>query len=108
MTFKEQLHKDRATFLNLNEFAELIHIEGLPEPVPAVCDWSVEPEGEHLYASTDSWGVNSIHATVILAESAVPKLSPGCELVINKHRWTVRGASTNGGLLTLKIHRNVA
>lgn len=108
MTFKDQLALDLDVFLNLDEFAELIHIEGLPLPVPAVCDWSVEPDGQHLYASTDSWGVNRVHATVVLAKTALPEMSPGCELVINSHRWTVHSASSTGGLLTLKLYRNVA
>lgn len=108
MNFKEQLTLDHAAFLNLDEFAELIHIEGLPMPVPAVCDWSAEPEGQHLYASTDSWGVNAVHATVMLRESALPEMSPGCELTINNRCWTVRGTTAAGGLLTLNLYRNVA
>lgn len=108
MNFKDQMQRDLDAIMNVKEFAELIHIEGLPEPVPAVCEWQAEPEGQHLYAPTDSWGVNAVHATVMLAESALPEMSPGCELTINNRCWTVRSASAAGGLLTLKLYRNVA
>lgn len=112
MNFKDQLTLDLSVFLNPAEFGEQIRIEGLFQPVTAVCDWSVEPEGEHLYAATDSWGVNRVHATVQLAEAPITEafgvLSPGCELTINKQNWTVRGVSTCNGLMTLNLYRNAA
>ncbi len=95
-------------FLNTDEFAELISIEDVPE-TPAICDWSAEPGGEHLYGDTgDTWGVNAVHAEITLAEGVIPTPEPGQELIVNDRAWIVRSANTRTGLLNLKLYRNVA
>ena len=109
MNFKQQLDADIArVFLNPDEFAEYISIEDVPE-TPAVCDWSAQPEGEHLYGDPgDTWGVNAVHAEITLAEGVIPTPEPGQELLINGRSWTVRRAVPQQGLLILNVYRNVA
>lgn len=109
MKLCDQLALDaRRVFLNTDEFAELISIEDVPE-TPAVCDWSAQPEGEHLYGDPgDTWGVNAVHAEITLAEGVIPTPEPGQELLINGRSWTVRSAVPQHGLLLLKLYRNVA
>lgn len=109
MNLREAMLNDVArVFLNTDEFAELISIEDVPE-TPAVCDWSAQPGGEHLYGDTgDTWGVNAVHADITLAEGVIPLPEPGQELTLNGRAWTVRSAVPQNGLLNLKLYRNVA
>jgi len=109
MRLCDQLALDaHSVFLNTDEFAELISIEDVPE-TPAVCDWSAEPGGEHLYGDTgDTWGVNAVHADITLAEGVIPPPVPGQELTVNGRAWIVSSANTRTGLLHLKLYKNVA
>lgn len=109
MRLCDQLALDaHSVFLNTDEFAELISIEDVPE-TPAVCDWSAEPGGEHLYGSPgDTWGVNAVHADITLAEGVIPPPVPGQELTVNGRAWIVSSANTRTGLLHLKLYKNVA
>lgn len=109
MRLCDQLVRDaQRVFLNTDEFAELISIEDVPE-TPAVCDWSAQPGGEHLYGDTgDTWGVNAVHAEITLAEGVIPLPELGQELIVNDRAWIVRSADTQTGLLNLKLYRNVA
>lgn len=108
MKLRQQLVRDaRNVFLNPDEFAEEISIEDVK--TPAVCDWSAQPGGEHLYGSPgDTWGVNAVHAEITLAEGVIPTPEPGQELIVNDRAWIVRSANTRAGLLNLKLYRNVA
>lgn len=109
MTLRDAMRDDASrVFLILDEFAELISIEDVPE-TPAVCDWSAQPGGEHLYGSPgDAWGVNAVHADITLAEGVIPQPEPGQELIVNDRAWIVRSSNTQTGLLNLKLYRNVA
>ena len=109
MRLCDQLVRDaQRVFLNTDEFAELISIEDVPE-TPAVCDWSAQPGGEHLYGDTgDTWGVNAVPAEIPLAEGVIPPPEPGQELIVNDRAWIVSSASPRPGLLHLKLYKNVA
>lgn len=109
MTLRDAMRAEASrVFLNLDEFAEKISIEGVPE-TPAVCDWSMEPGGEHLYGNPgDTWGVNTVHAEITLAAGIIPMPETGQELLINDRLWTVLSAHELSGLLHLRIYRNVA
>ena len=108
MKLRDAMRDDAArVFLNPDEFAEEIVIEDVP--TLAVCDWSAEPGGEHLYGSPgDTWGVNAVHADITLAEGVIPKPDPGQERIINNPAWLGRAAHGQPGLLKLKLYRNVA
>lgn len=108
MKLRDAMRSDAArVFLNTDEFAEEITIEGVT--TPAVCDWSVQPGGEHLYGNAgDTWGVNAVHAEITLAEGIILQPEPGDELVINNRAWLVSFAAPADGLLNLKLFRNVA
>ena len=108
MKLRDAMRDDAArVFLNPDEFAEGIVIEDMP--TLAVCDWSAQPGGEHLYGSPgDTWGVNAVHADITLAEGVIPKPDPGQELIVNDRAWIVRSANIQTGLLNLKLYRNVA
>ncbi len=108
MNLKEVMQREASSvFMNEDEFAEEIVIEGIP--TSAVCDWSVVPEGEHLYGSPDdTWGVNVVHAEINLAENIIPQPEIGQEIDVNGLFWQVRTASAQDGVLNLKLFRNVA
>lgn len=109
MNLKSVIHAEAASvFLNTSEFAEFISIEDVPE-TPAICDWSTEPGGEHLYGNPgETPGINAVHADITLAEGVIPLPVPGQKLKLNGHFWIVCSASSQDGLFTLKLHRNAA
>jgi len=106
-TLKDQIRAEASVFLNLKEFAEEILIEGVP--TPAVCDWTVTPEGEHLYGSTgDTWGAGVEHAEIFLDEGIIITPEVGEQIYVNDKLWTVRRANPENGLLHLWLYRNVS
>lgn len=108
MNFKEALaHEARAVFCNPAEFGESVTIDGVD--IVGVCEWSVQPQGEHLYGNTgDTWGVNCIHAKISVPEGVIPLPEPGQELMINDTLWIVKKALPSIGLLTIHLYRNIA
>lgn len=100
MNLKDVMQAEAAAiFLNVDEFAESISIEDVPK-TPAVCQWSMQPEGEHLYGDPESRGVNVIHAEITIGEYIIPMPEPGQEIIVNAQYWIVRSAHAQSGLLT--------
>lgn len=107
MTLKEVIVSEaHSVFLNGDDFAESISIEDVPE-TPAICDWSVQPEGANLYGDIgDGRGINAVHANITIGEGVIPLPEVGQEITVNDMDWIVRSADAASGLLNLKLFRN--
>lgn len=107
MSLKSSMRDEaRRIFLNPDEFAEEIVIDGVP--ALALCDWSINPEDEVPYGSSESWGISRVQAEIVIESDIIPLPEPGQELLINERDWIVRSASAQTGLLTMRLYRNIA
>ena len=107
MTFKEALAFDAAhVFLNVDEFAELMTVDG--EEMPAQWGEEVAPAPNVLESSVDAWGVNTEKAVLILLESRLPLPVAGQSLLVNDVAWQVIKARPKTGLIRIELQRNTA
>lgn len=106
-TFKAQLQKDaQDIFLNCEEFAEMVNIDGVEMPVI----WGEESEtGDEFYsAAVQSFGLNVETLTIYVLEGAMARPLPEQNLWIDGECWRVARVLPETGMLKLQLYRNTA
>ena len=102
MTFKEQIQKDLDTvFLNVDEFAELHHVEG--KKIPVVMD------NDRLQTLKQGQILGLVEADILLLgkESDFPKdLSPGRLLNVDGRELIVEDAGRSMGMVEVALRQN--
>ena len=105
--FKDVLHKEALTvFLNTEEFAELMLING--QEVPAQWDDTLQPLGEKSATDPTGWGVVSETPILFVLEEGFACPLPDEELDINGERYTVLKANPQMGVIRLELERKTA
>ncbi len=106
-TFKAQLEKDaQGIFLNCEEFAETVTIDGVEMPVI----WGEESEaGDEFYSVTvQTFGLNVETLTIYVLEGAMAKPLPNQGMWIDGEHWLVARVLPETGMLKLQLYRNTA
>ena len=107
MSVKEALaHDAEHIFMNPDEFADLLTING--RPVPALWDDALRPRGEGSQTAPTGWGVVAHTAALLVRAQDFPSPLPGEEIVVQGVRWTVAKAHPQNGVLRLELERNTA
>lgn len=106
-SFKDSLAFDaERVFLNPDEFAEIMTVNGAP--MPAMWGEEIRPAPDELGATVDAWGLNSERAVLLVPQSAMPLPVPGQRLTIDGKGWTVEKSRPQNGVIRLELARNTA
>lgn len=106
MTFKEQLADDMRVYLNADEFADMVTLQG--RQVLAVLSKDSEQ-------ALDEWrkrlqeppGVGVQLLTISVARSdLVERLYADDEITLNDGKWSVLSSAEDAGLVTIHLYRH--
>ena len=104
MALRDQLARDRAVFLNPQEFGEAVVIDGVPVLAVRDDDLTIArtqgpPQAEGLFAE---------RTILHLAAGQIPRPVEGQRIEVNGRRWYVRQVSEAEGMLELTLEQQEA
>ena len=104
MALREQLARDRAVFLNPEEFGEAVVIDGVPVTAVRDDDLTIQrtqgpPQAEGIFAE---------RTVLHLAAGQIPRPVEGQRLMVDGGGWYVRQVSEAEGMLELTLERQEA
>lgn len=106
-TLKEQMPLEaRRVFMNPDEFAEEMIINGLP--VPALWDDSLRPLGTNSQSDPTGFGVTLQTAVLLVSAEDFARPLPNEKIVVQGIRYTVLKAGPQSGILRLELQRHTA
>jgi hypothetical protein len=105
MTFKAQLEDDMRVYLNADEFADLVMLQG--RPVLAVLSKDSELAlAEWRKRQQEPPGVGVQLLTLSVVKKDVEKLYATDEITLDDDKWTVLSSAEDAGLVTIHLYRH--
>lgn len=107
MNLKDAIRQEACSvFLNLNEFAEEMVINGVA--MPALWDMSEQALGEASTSDPTGWGVGSLTSVLFVSEECLVCPLADEEITVKDERYTVIKAESQTGIIRLELERKTA